>query len=97
MEVYLVDMLVKSKRRVDHEDHLRETFEILRKYKVRLNLAKCAFDVGSGKFLGFMVNNRRIKMKPIKIQAISDLASPHTTKEIQNLIGMIAALSQFVA
>lgn len=37
-------------------------FEILRKYKMKLNFKKCAFRVSSGKFLGYMVNNRRIEV-----------------------------------
>ena len=55
MEVYVDDMLVKSRNAYLHLDDLRETFNTLRKYKMRLNLAKCVFEVSSGKFLGFMV------------------------------------------
>ncbi|XP_028094124.1 RNA-binding protein CP33, chloroplastic-like [Camellia sinensis] len=52
MEVYVDDMLVKSKLSSDHLTDLRETFETLCKYHMKLNPKKCAFDVGSGKFLG---------------------------------------------
>ena len=55
MEVYIDDMLVKSKKRFDHTKHLQEAFELLRKYIMKLNPLKCAFGVSSGKFLGFMV------------------------------------------
>ena len=55
MEVYIDDMLVKSKERPDHEKHLQETFELLRRYGMKLNPLKCAFGVSSGKFLDFMV------------------------------------------
>ena len=61
MEVYVDDMLVKSKKSADHIANLGKTFEILRHYKMKLNLAKCTFGVSSGKFLGFMVNNRGIE------------------------------------
>ena len=50
------DMLVKSKKVGSHLDNLRETFDTLRKYQMRLNLAKCVFGVLLGKFLGFMVS-----------------------------------------
>ena len=50
MEVYVDDMLVKSKKVKQHLDDLRETFDILRKYQMRLNPAKCVFGVSSGKF-----------------------------------------------
>ena len=56
MEVYVDDMLVKSKKVEQHLDDLRETFDILRKYQMRLIPAKCVFGVSSGKFLGFMVS-----------------------------------------
>ena len=55
MEVYIDDMLVKSKEFFDHTKHLQEAFELLRSYYMKLNPLKCAFGVSSGKFLGFMV------------------------------------------
>lgn len=55
MEVYVNDMLVKSLRADLQFKDLEETFNTLRKYKMRLNLVKCAFGVSAGKFLGFMV------------------------------------------
>ena len=56
MEVYVDDMLVKSKEEFAYLDDLKETFATLRKYKMKLNPSKCAFGVASGKFLGFMVS-----------------------------------------
>ena len=50
MEVYVDNMLVKSKKAKQHLDNLKETFDILRKYQMRLNPAKCVFRVSSGKF-----------------------------------------------
>ena len=55
VEVYVEDMLVKSLDKVKHLDDVLETFETLRRYKMKPNLSKCAFGVSSGKFLGFMV------------------------------------------
>ena len=56
MEVYIDNMLVKRKRADSHLDDLRETFDTLRKYQIRLNPVQCVFGVSSGKFLGFMVS-----------------------------------------
>ena len=61
MEVYINDMLVKSKERPDHTRHLQEVFELLRKHSTKLYPLKCAFSVSSGKFLRFMVTQRGIK------------------------------------
>ena len=55
MEVYVDDMLVKSMRAEDHIDHLKQSFEVLRKYNMKLNLTKCVFGVASGKFLRYIV------------------------------------------
>ena len=56
VQVYVDDMLVKSLREEDHLDDLRETFNTLRSYNMKLNPNKCAFGVMAGKFLGFMVS-----------------------------------------
>lgn len=64
MEVYVNDMLVKSKKDADHISDLGKTFEIIIHYKMKLNVAKCTFSVISSKFLGFMVNERGIKANP---------------------------------
>ena len=82
MEVYVDDMLVKSKEELTHLDDLKETFATLRQYQMKLNPSKCAFGVASGKFLGFMVSKRGIETNPEKVRAILDMASPKTVKEV---------------
>ena len=56
VEMYVDDMLVKSKDKANHLDDLKETFSALRKYNMKLNPAKLLFTVALGKFLGFMVS-----------------------------------------
>src|SRR3954464_4607161 len=97
IEVYVDDMLVKSTKENDHVKDLRETFEVLKKHNMRLNLQKCVFGVTAGKFLGFMVTNRGIKANPDKIQAILDMEEPKNLHDIQKLNGKLAALSRFLA
>ena len=97
VEVYVDDMLVKSKEEDGHLDNLRETFETLRKYQMKLNPSKCAFGVYSGKFLGFMVSQRGIEANPNKIKAILEMQPPKTTKEVQRLTGRVAALNRFMS
>ena len=62
MEIYIDDMVVKSKKVSEHLGDLQVFFEILRSYKLRLNASKCSFGVGSGKFLGYMVTHRGIEI-----------------------------------
>ena len=56
VEVYVDDMIVKSKDREGHILALRNFFERIWFYKLRLNPKKCTFEVTSGKLLGFMVS-----------------------------------------
>ena len=67
MEVYVDDMLVKSKEESAHLDDLQETFATFRQYQMKLNPSKCTFEVASGKFLGFMVSQKGIEANPEKI------------------------------
>ncbi|RVW62379.1 Retrovirus-related Pol polyprotein from transposon 17.6 [Vitis vinifera] len=58
VEVYVDDMIVKSRGRADHLDALERFFERIRKFRLRLNPKKCTFGVTSGKLLGHMVSDR---------------------------------------
>ena len=100
IEVYIDDMVVKSKMVSEHLGDLQAIFEILRNYKLRLNASKCSFGVGLGKFLGYMVTHRgikvnpdQIKVNPDQIKAINNLSAPRNPKEVQKLTGMAAALT----
>ena len=90
-------MLVKIQREEDHLEELRETFDTLRPYNMKLNPGKCAFGVTAGKFLGFMVSQRGIEANPDKIRAIIEMAPPRNVKEVQSLNGKVAALNRFVS
>ena len=64
---------------------------------MKLNPSKCAFGVSLGKFLGFMVSQRGIEANPDKIQAVLNMEPPKNIKEVQSLIGRVAALNRFVS
>ena len=64
IEIYVDDMVVKSKVVSEHLGDLDSTFNVLRKHKLRLNASKCFFGMRSGKFLGYMVTHRRIEVNP---------------------------------
>ena len=82
VKLYVDDILVKTNDEIDHLDNLRETFNTLRKYKMKLNPMKCVFTVSSGKFLGFMVSQWGIEGNPDKIKTIMEIKSPKTMKEV---------------
>ncbi|XP_075646115.1 uncharacterized protein LOC142617200 [Castanea sativa] len=97
VEVYIDDMVVKSKQEKGHIDDLKEVFEVLQRYKLRLNADKCAFGVRVDKFLGYMITCRGIEINPDQIQAVERLELPSNPKEVQVLTDMLAALNQFIS
>ena len=97
MEVYIDDMLVKSKQRPDHAAHLQQTFDLLREYDMKLNPLKCAFGVSADRFLGFLVTQRGIETNPTQLKAILQSLAPNSKKGIQQLTGRLAALGRFIS
>ena len=97
IEVYIYDMLVKSKERPDHVEHLQEAFELLRAYGLKLNPSKCAFGVSAGRFLGFMVTQKGIEVNPAQLKAILESSTPTFRKGVQQLTGRLAALGRFIS
>ena len=97
VEVYIDDMVVKSKLVSEHVVDLTSVFEILKEHKLRLNASKYSFGVGSGKFLGYMVTHRGIEVNPDQIKAINNLQPPRNPKEVQKLTRMMAALNWFIS
>ena len=97
MEVYMDDMLMKSKEAKTHLEDLQETFDTLRRYRMKFNPAKCVFGVSLGKFLGLMVSQRGIKANLEKVRPILDMASPKTVKEVKRLTRRVTTLNRFIS
>ncbi|GKV44660.1 hypothetical protein SLEP1_g51822 [Rubroshorea leprosula] len=97
LEVYVDDIVVKSLKAEDHLTDLEETFNNLRKNRMRLNPAKCIFGVESGKFLSFMVSRRGIEINPEKIKAVAEMEPSKSVKDVQRLTGRVAALHRFIS
>ena len=78
-------------------EDLKETFDTLHFYNMKLNPSKCTFGVTVEKFLGFMVSQRGIEVNLDNIWAIIEMTPPKNVKEVQNLNGKVAALNNFVS
>ncbi|KAK0572860.1 hypothetical protein LWI29_038236 [Acer saccharum] len=87
MEVYIDDMLVKSLVAQQHIDHLRQSFNVLDQYGMKLNPTKCSFGVSSGKFLGYLVTQRGVEANLDQIRSIENIESPKCMKDVQKLTG----------
>ena len=82
IEVYIDDMVVKSKVVSKHVRALGDIFEILRRHKLHLNESKCSFGLGSGKFLGYMVTHRGIEVSLDQIRAVHSMQPSRNPKEV---------------
>ena len=93
LEMYVDDMLVKSRSLDNHLADLEENLLIMKHKKVRINPTKCAFGVVVKKFLGFMLNKRGIEANSTKGKVIFEMQSSITMKEVQRLNGQTTTLS----
>lgn len=97
VEVYVDDMIVKSKEREGHYTALEKFFQRIREYRLRLNSQKCTFGVMSGKILGFLIKQRDIEVDPSKIKAILEMPPPRTEKEERDFLGKVQFIRQFIS
>jgi hypothetical protein len=96
VEIYIDDVVVKSKGHKDHLADLRETLECARKHGLKMNPNKCTFGVSAGQFLGFMVHERGIKVGQKSMKAINEVVSPTNKTELQSLLGKINFIRRFI-
>lgn len=77
---------------------MKEAFKVLRRYNIKLNPEKCAFEVGSSKFIGFLVSNRGIEANSMLIKAIEIMPEVlKCQKEVMTLTGRIATVGRFIS
>jgi len=97
VEAYVDDIVIKSNSEEKMLADVQETFDTLRSINMKLNPSKCSFGMEEGKFLGHIVTPRGIKANPKKVQAVMDMPSPKTKKQVQSLNGKLAALARFLS
>jgi hypothetical protein len=97
VEVYVDDIMVKTKRGSTSVEDLTLVFDKLRATCTKLNPDKCVFGVSAGKLLGFLVSHRGIEANPEKIKAIETMRPPAHIKDVQKLAGSLAALNLFIS
>ncbi|XP_070004779.1 uncharacterized protein [Nicotiana sylvestris] len=91
------DGKTRSRKQSDHVRDLRKFFQWLRRYNLKLNPAKCAFGVPSGRLLRFIISRRGIELDPSKIKAIQELPPPRNKIEVMSLLGRLNYISRFIA
>jgi hypothetical protein len=97
VEVYVDDIVVKVKSCASLLDNLALVFDMLRLTRTKLNPDKCMFGVTAGKLLSFLVSCWGIEANPEKIRMIKAMRPPAHIKDVQKLVGCLAALSQIIS
>nr|GEV29573.1 reverse transcriptase domain-containing protein [Tanacetum cinerariifolium] len=94
--VFIDDILIYSKDEKEHEEHLKEILELLKKEKLYAKFLKCEFWIPKVQFLGHVIDSRGIHVDPAKIESIKDWASPKTPIDIRQFLGLAGYYRRFI-
>ncbi|GJR13571.1 putative reverse transcriptase domain-containing protein [Tanacetum coccineum] len=94
--VFINDILVYSKSKEEHEIHLREILETLRKEKLYAKFSKCQFWLQEVQFLGHVINSKGLKVDPAKIKALMNWQAPKNVGEILSFLGLTGYYQRFI-
>nr|GEV54476.1 putative reverse transcriptase domain-containing protein [Tanacetum cinerariifolium] len=94
--VFIDDILIYSKNKEEHEEHLKLILELLKKEELYAKFSKCEFWISKVQFIGHMIDSKGIHMDPSKIESIKDWASPKTLTEIRQFLGLVGYYRKFI-
>ncbi|GJX38873.1 putative reverse transcriptase domain-containing protein [Tanacetum coccineum] len=94
--VFIDDILIYSKNKQEHEEHLKLILELLKKDELYAKFSKCEFWFPKVQFLGYVIDSQGIHVDPAKIESIKDGASPNSPMEIRQFLGLIGYYRRFI-
>ncbi|GJV72947.1 putative reverse transcriptase domain-containing protein [Tanacetum coccineum] len=94
--VFIDDILIYSKNKKEHEEHLKAILELLKKEELYAKFSKCEFWLPKVQFLGHVIDSQGIHVDPAKIESIKDWASPKTPTEIRQFLGLNGYYRRFI-
>src|SRR6266496_3551504 len=95
--VYLDDILVYSRNKEEHEQHLQQVLQRLKDNQLYAKLSKCTFFANSIEYLGHIVDGDGLRPNPQLVQALMDFPQPRTLKELQSFLGLANYYRKFIA
>ncbi|GJT69121.1 putative reverse transcriptase domain-containing protein [Tanacetum coccineum] len=94
--VFIDDILIYSKNKKEHEEHLKLILELLKKEELYAKFSKCEFWIPKVQFLGHVIDSQGIHVDPAKIESIKDWASPKSPTEIRQFLGLAGYYRRFI-
>ncbi|GJX54862.1 putative reverse transcriptase domain-containing protein [Tanacetum coccineum] len=94
--VFIDDILIYSKNKKEHEEHLKAVLELLKKEKLYAKFSKYEFWIPKVQFLGHVIDSQGIHVDPAKIESIKDWESPKTPTEIRQFLGLAGYYRRFI-
>ncbi|GKB00661.1 putative reverse transcriptase domain-containing protein [Tanacetum coccineum] len=94
--VFIDDILIYSKTKQEHEEHLKLILELLKKEELYAKFSKCEFWIPKVQFLGHVIDSKGIHVDPAKIESIKDWASPKSPTEIRQFLGLAGYYRRFI-
>ncbi|GJS32120.1 putative reverse transcriptase domain-containing protein [Tanacetum coccineum] len=94
--VFIDDILIYSKNKQEHKEHLKQILELLKKEELYAKFSKCEFWIPKVQFLGHVIDSKGIHVDPAKIESIKDWASPKSPMEIRQFLGLAGYYRRFI-
>ncbi|GKD76225.1 putative reverse transcriptase domain-containing protein [Tanacetum coccineum] len=94
--VFIDDILIYSRNKEEHANHLRIILELLKKEKLYAKFSKCDFRISIVQFLGHLIDSQGLHVNPAKIKAVKNWTSPTTPTEIRQFLGLASYYRRFI-
>ena len=96
MIVFLDDILIYSKTKEEHEEHLRLVMQVLREHQLYAKLSNCSFYQGRIHYLGHIIYEEGVTVDPEKIRAIMEWSTPKNVSEVKSFMGLSRYYQRFI-